>query len=526
MRQIYPIVILILLISLGAAQLAPDKEKFDVVLHPGEVEERTLKLTNVGDAPIFKITGTQVSGSAKDFIIFRMPEQKPLKPQDEAEIKVYFAVPQETKPGSYTGFMYLLDNTPPTMPVRIEFNLNIVGQESYGLSMTIDDAKSASLTAKAEDIAQFELAVKNLGLFRDVAHIDSSPLPDGWSVTLLDGEEEVSLPYDVSLDSGTTHFMKLQIQTTEPGKMGELQITATSLGNRSRNDTVNASVEFGMAVRGYRVDIEVPDRIVANKTYKGSFSVILDVKEKVLVGIATPSELMVIPQAQVVEVNPEKPGVANFTMLASQTGDYPIIFRLIDSNGIPMPQEMTSVKVVQPEGVAVLTGEDLQYSTVASLCAPANRSVAIITVPPGKLSDKDREWLQDFARVVIFGNQTVVSMDAEKALDGVEIKRIQGAGLFEECWLFTAEMWQDGISEVVLSSPKPVDIFRAYQVAKNGSLPLIICEGNVTEATRYAIKDLTKRNVTLSKALIVGDILEANSRALQDAGVLMEKVRA
>jgi len=191
-----------------------------------------------------------------------------------------------------------------------------------------------------------------------------------------------------------------------------------------------------------------------------------------------------------------------------------------------MPQEMTSIKVVQPEGVAVLTGEDLQYSTVASLCAPANRSVAIITVPPGKLSDKDREWLQDFARVVIFGNHTVVSMDAEKALDGVEIKRIQGAGLFEECWLFTAEMWQDGISEVVLSSPKPVDIFRAYQVAKNGSLPLIICEGNVTEATRYAIKDLTKRNVTLSKALIVGDILEANSRALQDAGVLMEKVRA
>jgi len=83
MRQIYPIVILILLISLGAAQLAPDKEKFDVVLHPGEVEERTLKLTNVGDAPIFKITGTQVSGSAKDFIILSMPEQKPLKPQDE-----------------------------------------------------------------------------------------------------------------------------------------------------------------------------------------------------------------------------------------------------------------------------------------------------------------------------------------------------------------------------------------------------------------------------------------------------------
>ncbi len=41
MRLIYPIITLFLLISAATAQLSPDKERFDVVLHPGEVEEKT-----------------------------------------------------------------------------------------------------------------------------------------------------------------------------------------------------------------------------------------------------------------------------------------------------------------------------------------------------------------------------------------------------------------------------------------------------------------------------------------------------
>ena len=524
MRLIYPIVILLLLTSAGAAQLAPDKERFDIVLHPGDVEERTLKVTNVGDAPIFEITGTRMSGSAKDFIFLGMPEKKALQPQEEAEIKIFFAIPPETRPGSYTGFIYLLDSTPPSMPIRIEFNLNIVGKESYGLSMTINDAKSASISAKADDIAQFDLAIKNLGVFRDVALIDTSPLPEGWTVTLQEGDKELSLPHDLPLDPGVTHTMKLNIQTSKPGKKGDITVTAVSLGNRSKNVSVDADVEFGMAVRGYTTDIEVPDRMVANKTYKGSFGIMLEVREKVLIGLVTPPEIMAIPMSQVVEVTPDKLGVANFTMLASRPGDYQIIFKLVDSNGIPMPEEMASIKVVPPEGVAVLTGDDFLYSTVASLCTPDNKTLAIITVPPGKLRDKDQEFLQDFTRVVILGNQSIVSADAEKSLAGIEIKRIQGASLCEECWLFAAEMWQNGTSAVVLSSPKPVHIFRAYQVAKMGGLPLVVCEGSVTEAAKAAIKELTKRNVTLSKALRVGEIGEETTRALQDAGVSMEEV--
>ena len=524
MRLIYPIVILFLLISASNAQLAPDKERFDVVLHPGDLEERTLKVANVGDSPIFKITKTQMSGTAKEFIFLDVPEGKTLMPSDKAEIKIYFALPPETKPGSYTGFIYLLDSVPPSLPLRIDFDLEVIGQESYSVDMTIEDAKSASLFAKAEDIAQFDLAVKNLGSFRDVASIDTGPLPDGWDVTLMDGEKPLTLPYDLPLDPGTTHNMKLQVQTTKPGKAGRLVVTATSLGNISENSSIKADVEFGMEVRGYNTDIEIPDKIVANKSYEGSFSITLDVKENVMISIESPPELMVIPLAQMVEVTPKKPGVANFTMLASASGEYPLVFKLTDSHGIPMPEETTSVKVVQPEGMAVLTGEDFLHSTVASLSIPGNRTPDIITIPSGNISKETREKLQEYSLVLILGNQSIVSGDAEKALDDIEVKRIAGDSLYEECWLFAENIWQNGTSSVVLTSSKPADIFRSYQEAKMGGMPMMVCEGGVTEAANAAVKEMTKRNTTLSKALIVGKVGVEYTKALQDAGVSIEEV--
>ena len=123
---------------------------------------------------------------------------------------------------------------------------------------------------------------------------------------MLDGEKTQGLPYDVPLDPGITHTMKLQVQTSLPGKKGNLAIVAKSLGNQSKNSSVEAEVDFAAEVRGYNVEIKVPEKIVTNKTYKGSFNIMLDVKEKVMVGIVTPPELMVIPLAQTVEVTPLK----------------------------------------------------------------------------------------------------------------------------------------------------------------------------------------------------------------------------
>lgn len=524
MRLIYPIVILFLLISASNAQLEPDKERFDVMLHPGDLEERTLEVTNGGDSPILKITKTQISGTAREFIFLDVPEGKPLMPRDKAEIKIYFAVPPETRPGSYTGFIYLLDSAPPSLPLRIDFDLDVIGQKSYGIDMTIEDAKSASLFAKAEEIAQFDMAVKNLGTFRDVASIDSGPLPDGWSVMLKDGEKMLSLPYDLPLDPGTTHSMKLQIDTFKPGKKGNLMVTATSLGNRSENSSIEADVEFGIAVRGYNTKIEIPDKMVANKSYEVSFSIMLDVKENVVVSMVTPPEVMVIPLAQMVGVTPEEPGVANFTLLASQIGEYPLTFKLTDSHGIPMPEETTSVKVVLPAGMAVLTGEDFIHSTVASLGVLGNKTPDIITVPPDKIGNEYLEKLQEYSEVLILGSQSIVSKDAEKALEDLEVKRIEGDSIYEECWLFAEEIWQNGTTDVVLSSSRPADIFRAYKVAEIDKIPMVVCEGSVTEAASAAIEGMTKRNSTLSRALTVGKIGVEYTKSLQDAGVLIEEV--
>jgi hypothetical protein len=301
-------------------------------------------------------------------------------------------------------------------------------------------------------------------------------------------------------------------------------VTATSLGNRSENSSIEADVEFGMAIRGYKTDVEIPDKIVANKSYEGSFSIILDVKENVMISIESPPELMVIPLAQMVEITPKEPGVANFTMLASASGEYPLVFKLTDSHGIPMPEETTSVKVVQPEGMAVLTGEDFLHSTVASLSIPGNRTPDIITIPSGNISKETREKLQEYSRVLILGNQSIVSRDAEKTLDDIEVKRIEGDSLYEECWLFAEDIWQNGTSEVVLTSSKPADIFRSYQVAKMGGMPMMVCEGGVTEAANAVVKEMTKRNTTFSKALIVGKVGVEYTRALQDAGVSIEEV--
>ena len=100
MRPIYSIVILFLLVAVSSAQLSPDKDRFDVVLHPGDLVERTLKVTNTGDATIDEISKTEMSGTAKGYIFLDMPEEVPLAPGDEAEIKIFFILPPEIEPGT------------------------------------------------------------------------------------------------------------------------------------------------------------------------------------------------------------------------------------------------------------------------------------------------------------------------------------------------------------------------------------------------------------------------------------------
>ncbi len=109
MKLIWFITIILLFIGATEAQLAPDKERFDIVLHPGEVEQKTLTLENVGDSPIFKIMNTPIGGNAKDLIVLEMPKFRILPPQEKEKAKIFFVVPPETQIGNYKGFLYIID---------------------------------------------------------------------------------------------------------------------------------------------------------------------------------------------------------------------------------------------------------------------------------------------------------------------------------------------------------------------------------------------------------------------------------
>ncbi len=527
MRPIYLIAILSLLIGAAYGQLSPDKERFDVKLHPGEVIEKTLTLKNVGDTPILKITDTPISGDAKDFVFLNIPDGKVLNPQDTEKINIFFAVPPEAKPGNYTGSIYLLDSAPPSIPTAIEFYVYVIEPESYDIDLSINDAKSASTFAKADDTADFDLLVSNLGRFRDVISVDIPSLPDGWSASLLDGDNEVPIPYEIPLNPGISHPLKLKIESANPGEKGDVTVEAKSLGNSSKNATVEASAEFGIAVRGYNVKTDLPEIMVPNRTYEGSFSIAMQVKEKVTVGILTPSELLVIPVIQAAPVTPDSPGVANFTMLALKPGEYPVVFKLVDSKGVHMPDEVAAVNVVEPNGTAILTGEDFLYKTIASLCPPENSSLPVITVPAGNLDEESKESLFAYSKVVIFGNESIVSKDAEKELKGTELKRIKGNSLCEMSWQLISEIWKNGTSEVILSSPEDTQLYRAYREAKMLNVPLAICDTNMTmtNTTRSVIADLTKRNTKLTKVLVIENISEDSKKALENMGISVEEVK-
>ncbi len=191
---------------------------------------------------------------------------------------------------------------------------------------------------------------------------------------------------------------------------------------------------------------------------------------------------------------------------------------------MPMPDELATVKVVEPGGVAILTGEDFLYKTIASLCRPENRSVPVVTAPRGSLGENDRESLQSYAKVVILGNESIVSLDAQRSLDGTEIRRLKGDNLCEVTWRFIAEMWQNGTAEAVLSGTKQTDIFRAYQEARMRNLPLIVCDSPMNNVTRSIAEDLTKRNTSLSKVLAVGEVSPETAKELEGLNISIEEV--
>jgi len=533
MKLINLLAILSLLVAVSAAELAADRDRFEVELHPGEMTKRNLILENSGDKPIFEISSILVAGSAKDLVTVEIPKFEMLGPEsedvyDEEEVKVdiAFSSPPETKPGTYSGFVYFFDDTS-SLPLLVEFEVELTEQESYGVSLSIDDARSASATVDPDEPAEFELMVRNAGLFKDVISVDAPHLPPRWTATLFDGAKPVDLPYNLTLSSGVSRVLDLEIAGERAGDSRVIGISATSLSDPSKNASVEAEIELNQEIRAYEAVLKLPEVMVVNRTHTGSIKIKLNVDEKISVQVAAPPDLMVMPQNQVIAVGKTKSGVGEFTLMAIKPGRFEIEFLLHDSYGIPLPTERAEVLAIDTAKFAIVTGDGLLYRALALSYAEGrvNDTAPVITLTGGELDEGDIEELEEMplAKVVILGNESVVPSDVEKLIaEMMPTERIGGEDVCETSWLFASIIWPEGAEEVVLTGTDEAEAFAAYEVAKKIGAPLIICGAHLSEASESALEDMI--GTGLSKALVWGSgVDEAVIEALKDAGLSIEE---
>jgi hypothetical protein len=525
--------ILSLLVSVSAGELAADRDRFEVELHPGEMTKRTLILENMGDAPIFEITSIPVAGTAKDLVKVSIPKFKSLGPEAEdvydeeaVKVEITFSSPPETAQGTYSGFVYFFDETR-SLPLMVEFEVVITEEESYGVSLSIDDARSASSTMDPEKAAEFKLLVRNAGLFKDVISIDAPRLPRGWRATLFDGSTPVDLPYNLSLSSGVSRLLDLEIGGGMAGDKRQIEILATSLSDPSKNASVRAEVEVNQEIRAYEAILRLPEELVVNRTHTGSITIKLNVDEKISVEVVSAPELLVMPKSQTISVGKTKSGEGEFTLMATRPGRFDIVFLLHDSFGIPLPTERAEVFAADTGTFAIVTGDGLLYRALALSFAEGrvNDTVPVITLTGGELDGDDLEGMEQMplARVVILGDESVVPSTVEKLLTEVmPTERIGGEDICETSWLFASTIWAGGVEVVVLTGTDDVEAFAAYEAAKKIGAPLIICEGPLSEASSYALEKMVDGG--LARAIVWGDgVDEGLAGALKDAGLSIEE---
>ena len=527
MKLISLLAIPLLLVAVSAAELAADIDRFEVELHPGEITERTLILKNSGNQPIFGITTMPVAGKAKELVVMEISKFEILAPGEEVKVKIKFSTPPEISPGTYPGFAYFFDDAS-SLPLLVEFEVAVIEEESYGVSLSIDDARSSSATADPDEPAEFEIFVRNAGRFKDVISLDVPRLPPRWTATLFDGTETVEMPYNLTLSSGVSRVLGLEIVGERPGDTRTIGIQATSLGDPLKNATVTAMIELNQEVRQYEAIVDLPAVVVTNRTHIGSIGIKLNVDERISIQVVAPPEVLVMPKSQVISVGEEKSGIGEFTLLATRPGRYRIEFLLHDSYNIPLPTERAEFLAVESARFAIVTGEGLLYRAIALAYAEglANDTVPVISLQGGDLSEEDLQLLEELplAKVVILGNESVVSSEVERIISGMmPTERIAGDEICETSWLFASAFSPAGTEAVVIAGDDEMEAFAAYEEAKRIGAPLIICGTPLTEASAAALEEMVGSG--LSRVLIWGTGADtATIEALRGAGLTIEEV--
>lgn len=517
MKPIYLMLIVLLLSGIASAQLKPDRERFDIEIHPGEVIHKTLTLTNTGEEPVSRIRATSVGGDAKDMIMIDIPKKK-IDPGDDMDVDIFFMAPPETKPGLYTGFFYIFDETaPPVLPIAISFNLNVIEKDSYNVGLYINDAREAGGEVTPDEPAEFDLEVRNTGRFRDLIEIYIPEVPEGWHPKLFDGDKEIDLPYSLPLPSGSSRVLSLEVEVDESARSGSMRIVAESQGNRSKNASVAVNLDVGVVVKGYNVRIDIPKRVVVNRSYEGRMTLFLENNVRVMVDAISDPSLLIVPSSMVLDIN-GKLGSTNFTLIATEPSGYAIVFKMVDSNGVPFPPEIVYLEAIEPSGFAMITSTDPRYTAMASLLSGNNTTVPVIQVED-RVSRDIRDRLLPYRDLIILGDESVVSSRIESELSGFNVSRIAGADLAETSWMFADRMWSNQTA-VVVSGPGEVDVFRSYQIAKRSGLPLVVCGDELTDSIIASIKSMMARG--LEKAIIGSGVRSSAVESLRAIGLTTE----
>ncbi|ABK13982.1 MAG: hypothetical protein H5T42_05150 [Methanothrix sp.] len=517
MKPIYLILIMLLLSGIASAQLEPDRERFDIEIHPGEVIHKVLTLTNTGEEPVSRIRTTAVGGDAKDMIMIDIPK-KAIDPGDDMDVDIFFMAPPETKPGLYTGFFYIFDETaPPALPIAISFNLNVIEKDSYNVGLYINDAKEVSGEVTPDEPVEFDLEVRNTGRFRDLIEVYIPEVPAGWQPRLYDGDEEIDLPYSLALPSGSSHHLTLKVEVNENARSGSMRIVGESQGNRSKNASVTVNLDVGVVVKGYDVRIDIPKQVIVNRSYEGRITLFLENNVRVMVDAISDPSLLIVPSSMVLDID-GKFGSANFTLIATEPSGYAIVFRMVDTNGVPFPPEVVYLEAVEPSGLAVITSADPRYMAVASLLSGNNTTVPVIQVED-RVSKDIMDMLLPYSDVIILGSESEVSSKIESELSGFNVSRIAGSDLAETSWILADKMWSNQTA-VVVSGPSEIDVFRSYQIAKRSGLPLVVCGDELTDSITTSIKSMMAKG--LEKAIIASGVSDSVVTSLKVMGLSVE----
>ncbi|WP_369424765.1 hypothetical protein, partial [Methanothrix sp.] len=232
--------------------------------------------------------------------------------------------------------------------------------------------------------------------------------------------------------------------------------------------------------------------------------------------ISDPS-LLIVPSSMVLDIN-GKLGSTNFTLIATEPSGYAIVFKMVDSNGVPFPPEIVYLEAIEPSGFAMITSTDPRYTAMASLLSGNNTTVPVIQVED-RVSMDIRDRLLPYRDLIILGDESVVSSRIESELSGFNVSRIAGADLAETSWMFADRMWSNQTA-VVVSGPGEVDVFRSYQIAKRSGLPLVVCGDELTDSIIASIKSMMARG--LEKAIIGSGVSSSAVESLRAIGLTTE----